>query len=51
VAFQYLKGAYDHEGDGFLTLFDSDRMRANGFKLKDRRFGLDVRKKFLMQRW
>ncbi|GAB0207090.1 hypothetical protein GRJ2_003174600 [Grus japonensis] len=43
AAFQYLKGAYRKDGEG---LFISDRTRGNGFKLKEGRFRLDVRKKF-----
>ena len=33
VAFQYLKGAYEQEGDQLFTRMDSDRTRGNGFKL------------------
>ena len=46
VAFQYLKGAYGKDGEGLFTRECSDRMRDNGFKLKEGRFRLDVRKKF-----
>ena len=50
AAFQYLKGAYEQEGDQLFTQADSDRTRGNGFKLKEERFRLDVRKKFFTQR-
>ena len=41
VAFQYLKGAH---------IQDSDRTRGNGFKLRQGRFRLDIRRKFFAQR-
>ena len=34
AAFQYLKGDYEQEGDCLFTLFDRDRAKGNGFKLK-----------------
>ncbi|GAB0208912.1 mitochondrial enolase superfamily member 1 [Grus japonensis] len=46
VAFQYLKGAYRKDGEGLFMRECSDRTRGNGFKLKEGRFRLDVRKKF-----
>ncbi|GAB0203011.1 mitochondrial enolase superfamily member 1 [Grus japonensis] len=46
VAFQYLKGAYRKAGEGLFIRECSDRTRGNGFKLKEGRFRLDVRKKF-----
>jgi len=39
---QYLKGDYLQEGNQLFTWADSDRMRGNGFKLKEGRFGLDT---------
>ncbi|KFV16419.1 hypothetical protein N340_05858, partial [Tauraco erythrolophus] len=50
VAFQHLKGAYRKAGEGLFTRACSDRTRSNGFKLKDGRFRLDIRKKFFTQR-
>ncbi|KAK4811092.1 hypothetical protein QYF61_016378 [Mycteria americana] len=46
VAFQYLKGAYEKDGDRLFSRACSDRTRGNGFKLKEGRFRLDIRKKF-----
>jgi len=43
AAFQYLKGDYEKERSQLFTWLDSDRTRGNGFKLKEGRFGLDVR--------
>ncbi|GAB0207923.1 mitochondrial enolase superfamily member 1 [Grus japonensis] len=50
VAFQYLKGAYRQDGEGLFMRECSDRTRGNGFKLKEGRFRLDVRKKFFTVR-
>jgi len=49
VAFQYLKGAYKQEGEWLLTREDSNRTRGNGFKLRQGRFRLDMRRKFFPQ--
>ncbi|PKU30874.1 hypothetical protein llap_18823 [Limosa lapponica baueri] len=46
AAFQYLKGDYRKDGEGLFMRECSDRMRGNGFKLKEGRFRLDIRKKF-----
>jgi len=45
-AFQYLKGAYRKDGKGLFTSVCNDRTRRNGFKLKEDRFRLEIRKKF-----
>ncbi|GAB0207004.1 hypothetical protein GRJ2_003166000 [Grus japonensis] len=50
AAFQYLKGAYRQDGEGLFIRECSDRTRDNGFKLKEGRFRLDVRKKFFTVR-
>ncbi|GAB0179850.1 hypothetical protein GRJ2_000450300 [Grus japonensis] len=41
AAFRYLKGAYEKAGEGLFTRTCSDRMRGNGFKLKEGKFRLD----------
>ena len=50
AAFQYLKGAYKKDGDKLFSGACCDRTRGNGFKLKEGRFRLDVRKKFFTVR-
>jgi len=39
AAFQYLKGAYEQEGDQLFTQSDNDRTRGSSFKLKDEDLG------------
>jgi len=46
VAFQYLKGAYRKDGENIFSVACCDRTRSNGFKLREGRFRLDIRKKF-----
>ncbi|GAB0198479.1 hypothetical protein GRJ2_002313300 [Grus japonensis] len=50
AAFQYLKGAYRKDCEGLFIRECSDRTRGNGFKLKEGRFRLDVRKKLFTVR-
>ncbi|KAK4829480.1 hypothetical protein QYF61_004770 [Mycteria americana] len=50
AAFQYLKGAYKKDEDKLFSRACCDRTSSNGFKLKEGRFRLDIRKKFFMLR-
>ncbi|PKU48358.1 hypothetical protein llap_1358 [Limosa lapponica baueri] len=45
VTFQYLKGTYRKDVEGLFVRECTDGMRGNGFKLKEGRFRLDIRKK------
>ena len=49
MAFQYLKGEYKQEGERVFTWVSSDRTSGNGFKLRQGRFRLDMRRKFFTQ--
>jgi len=44
-----LKGDYKQEGNQHFTWVDSDGRMRNGFKLKERRFRLDVRGKYFTE--
>jgi len=46
AAFQYLKGAYKKDKDKLFIRACCNRTRGNGFKLKESRFRLDIRKTF-----
>jgi len=45
AAFQCLKGSYRKEGDRLFNRAHCDRTRGNGFKLREGRFRVDIRKK------
>jgi len=46
AAFQHLKRAYRKEGDNLFSKSCCDRRRSNGFKLREGRFRLYIKKKF-----
>ncbi|KAK4813576.1 hypothetical protein QYF61_011805 [Mycteria americana] len=50
AACQYLKGAYRKDRDRLFSKACCDRTRSNGFKLREGRFKLDLRKKFFTMR-
>jgi len=50
AAFQCPKGAYGKDGENIFSRACCDRTRSNGFKLREGRFRLDVRKKFFTMR-
>jgi len=47
---KYLKRAYKKAGEGLFTRSCNDRRSGKGFKLKEGRFRLDIRKKFFTVR-
>ncbi|KAK4818093.1 LOW QUALITY PROTEIN: hypothetical protein QYF61_005670, partial [Mycteria americana] len=47
---QYLKGAYKKDGVKLFRRACCNRTRGNGFKLKEDKFRLDMRKKFVIMR-
>ena len=50
AAFQYLKGAHKQEGECLFTCVGSDRTRGKGFKLRQGRFRLEIRRNFFTRR-
>jgi len=46
AAFQYIKEIYKKDGERLFNKACGNRTRDNGFKFKEDRFGLDIRKKF-----
>ena len=50
ASFQYLLGALKEEEGWRFTWADSDRTSGNGFKLKEEKFRLNIRRKFFIQR-
>jgi len=46
AAFRYLKGAYRKDERNIFSRACCNRTRSNGFKLREGRFRLDIRKKF-----
>jgi len=50
VTFQCLKGAYRTDGENLFSQACCDRTRSNGFKLREGRFRLGIRKTFFTLR-
>ncbi|PKU43345.1 hypothetical protein llap_6347 [Limosa lapponica baueri] len=50
AAFQYLKKAYKKDGDKLLSRACCDKTKDSDFKLKEDRFGLDIKNKFFTTR-
>ncbi|GAB0179132.1 hypothetical protein GRJ2_000378500 [Grus japonensis] len=50
AAFQYLKEAYKKDGDRLFSRVCCNKTRGNGFRLKECRFRLDIRKKYFIKR-
>jgi len=50
AACQHLKGTYRKDGENIFSRACCNRTRSNGFKLREVRFRLDIRKKFFTVR-
>ena len=50
AAFQYLEGDCRKDGDNLFSKACCDRRRGDGFKIKEGRFRLDIRKKIFTVR-
>ena len=50
AAFQYLNGAYKQEGSQLFERVDNSRTGGDGFKLREGRFRLDIKRKFFTKR-
>jgi len=50
AAFQYLKGACKRDGDRLFSKACCDTTKSNGFKPREGRFTLDIRRKFFTMR-
>jgi len=50
AAFQYLKGAYRKDADNIFGRACCNRTRSNGFKIREGRFRLAIRKTYFMIR-
>jgi len=50
AVFQYLKGAYKKHGENLFSKVCCDRTRSNGFKLREGRFRLEIKRKFFAMR-
>jgi len=50
ATFQYLKRSYRKDGERIFSRVCGDRIRGNGFKLREGRFRLHIRKRYFTVR-